>query len=480
MVRVLFLQDNGINESLAVADLGAHLLRLGHTVQLLLGDEEPRLRRAIRRAAPDLVIIPCPVGGHLRALRDARLAKQVRPECLTLLGGTYATFAPELARRAEVDLVLRGEAEGSVGELARHLDLGRSWTDVPSLCFEQDGELICNPMRPLLTDLDDLPPPARELYFRYPFLAAFPWKKFATGRGCVYDCAFCWNGSLRAMTGAGAGFVRRKSPARAVAEVLAVRERHPLRRVHFSDDLFTIHPAWLDEFALRYATDVGLPFTCNSAVQQISPRAVYTLRRAGCAGVAIGVETGNAELRRKILNKRVSDDAIRSAAGLIKGEGMRLTTFNMVGSPGETAEDVWKTIALNREIKADSVRVSIAIPLPHTAFEETALSLGFAENRVVAEDVSRLDEARIVVDGEHRQALLNLFLLFRAGVHLPKLDPLVRRLARLPSERLLRPLGLGGPYEEKRINGLSWVEGLRFFAHSGDPRSRTANYVTLI
>ena len=480
MARVLFVQDSGINESLALTELSSALSAAGHETRLLLGDEERQLRRRIRAFSPELCIIPCPVAGHERALLDARRVRQSAPDCPIVLGGTHATFHPELIERAEVDVVCIGEAELPLVELARRVDSGEGWRDIPGLVLQVDGDVVQNPLGSPVGDLDDLPLPDRALYFRYPFLARLPWKKFSTGRGCVHDCAFCWNQTLNRMLPDDARFVRRKSPARAVAEVRDVQDRWPLRLVHFSDDLFTVHPEWVEEFAERYPAVVGLPFTCNTSVPLVTERAVQALRRAGCAGVAIGVETGSEDLRMRILGKAVPNDDIREAARRIKGAGMQLITYNMVGSPGETVEDVLETIRLNREIGTDLLRVNIAIPLPNTAFEDTAFSLGFLEERAQDNLVQTLTRPEVLVQSAERQALVNLYLLFRAGVHMGLPASMLRRMAGWGDLRTLQLLRLWGIYEEKRLTRLRWHEGLRFFAHVGDPRRRTANYVTLV
>lgn len=478
-MRALFFQDSGINESLALTDLSAVLRAAGHEVDLLLGDEVRRPDRFLRRFDPDVVIIPCPVAGHARALRDAALVRKVRSEAFILFGGTHATFTPELVLRPEVDAVCVGEADGAVPELLERLERGRDWQDVRNLAVEIDGELICNPMRPPEQELDTLPMPDRELYFQYPFIARFPWKKFTSGRGCVHSCAYCWNTTMTAMYRGLGRFVRRKSPRRTVDEILAVRARYPLDTVHFSDDLFPVEQAWLEEFADLYPVEVGVPFTCNSSIPLATDPAMKALARAGCRTVAIGIETGNEDLRKRILGKGVTNDDARRAAANIKRHGLELCTFNMVGSPSETIDDVLQTIALNKEIGADHVRVNIAIPLAHTAFEETAFTMGFLDQEYNAE-VKDLRNPELQVKSPDKAELINLYLMFRPAIHKPLSPKLLRWVAHRAPNRLLMPLQLWGVYEEKGISGMGWVDGLRFYAHVGDPRRRTANYVTLI
>lgn len=473
-MRVVFLQDSGINESLAVTDVSAVLKAAGHQTKLLLEDEERDLDRALRAFDPGLAVIPCPIAGAEWPLVAAARVKRVLPRCAVLLGGTHVTFAPEVALDPNVDAVCVGEAEGTAADLADRIAAGKPWDEVANLAFARDGQLVKNPMRAPVRDLDALPFPDRELYYRYRFIGRFPWKKFTTGRGCMHSCSFCWNSSLREMyLPHGVDFVRRKSPERVIQEIELVQRRWPMRRVHFSDDIFTFRPSWLEEFAPLYRSRVGVPFTCNSSVELVNERVADALLAAGCKGVAIGVETGNEELRSRILNKRVTNDDIRRAASLVKTRGMELTTFNMLASPGETLEDALSTLRLNREIGADFTRVKLAMPIPHTRFSESAAAAGEYDGAA-----GSLAKPRVVFKKSEARQFLNLFYLFPLGVRIPGAERLIRKL--LPFRLPLAPLGVLGPIEERRIYDLPWLEGLRFFRHVGNPMKRTANYVTLI
>lgn len=479
-MRIVFLQDTAVNESLALTEVSAVLKQAGHTTRLYLGDEEPDLPALLRDYDPDLAIIPCHVAGHLVALGFADLVKQVKPSCVVAMGGTHVTFDPGLAKHPSVDVTCVGEAEGAFLDLANALQRGDGWEGIANLCYEEEGRLVENEMRPLIDDLDSLPMPDRDLYFRYPFISRFPWKKFNTSRGCVHSCTFCWNTPLREMYEGKGNFTRRKSPARAVAEVKAVAERHPMNHVHFSDDLFTIYPAWLEEFAELYRRDVGIPFTCSSSNELMTERVAKALARGGCRGVAIGVETGNEHLRSKILKKTVTNDDVRRAARLVRDNGMELTAFCMIANPGETLEDAFSTIELMREIKADHVRCNIAVPLPHTEFETGSIAEGLLAPDYHESRVDTMKYPKPAFKTDDALAFTNLFYLFRPAVHHPRLDRLVRKLVHLPTPRVLDFLRLYIPLEEKRIYHIGWLDGLRYFSHVGDPHKRTANYVTLI
>jgi len=485
VARLLVVQDSGINESPAVSELAAFLHRAGHPCHLILTLSEADPAASIARCGPDVVLIPCPVTGHEVAHEAARLVRSACPQALIVFAGTHVTFDSSPAEAPEVDVVVRGEAEYAMLALLEALDQGKDWRGIASLSYaEPSGRVVDNPLGRIIEDLDELPFPDRELYYRYRFLARFPWKKFSTGRGCFHRCAFCWNSTMADMLkadGVDRGrFVRRKSPARAAEEVRHVRDRYPLRSVHFSDDLFTSSAEWLDTFAEVYPQRAGVGFTCSSSIELVTERTASALARAGCRGVAIGVETGNEQLRRQILNKTVTNDDVRRAARLIKSHGMELTTYTMLGAPGETLEDALETVRLTRELDVDHMRVTISLPVPQTAFEADAFANGHLPGgapratRLSSPDSPILDSA---TDG---QSIRNLYFLFRVMVRHPELDPLTHRLLRLRTNTPLLPLRALAPLTEKRMNRVGWLDGLRFFRHVGDPRAKTANYVTLV
>ena len=480
MARVLFLQDSGINESLALTELSGWLKARGHETYLLLSEEEKDLGQAISGWRPQLAVVPCHVAAHTVALGLAEQVKQAVSDCTVVLAGTHATFEPELVRHGCVDAVCVGEAEHAIAEMGTCIDAGESFDEVPNLCLCREGKLVTNPVAPLLQDLNELPLPDRNLYYRYEFLSRLSWKKFSTGRGCIHNCAFCWNPRVRDMYTDSGPFTRRKSPERAVEEVQEVLKDHPIKTVHFSDDLFTVQPSWLETFAPLYREKVGIPFTCNSSVELVSPRSMDAIAAAGCHGVAIGIETGNERLRTRILKKTVTNDDIRKAAACIKTRGMELITFNMLASPGETLEDAFSTIALNREIGTDHIRLSLAVPIPFTEWENEAQEEGLLPEDYGERRVEGLSHPDVAFESPDAQSFRNLYYLFRPAVHYPALEPLIRQLVRLPTARPLDFLRLMVAYEEKKITRLGWLEGLRFYSHVGDPRRRTANYVALL
>jgi anaerobic magnesium-protoporphyrin IX monomethyl ester cyclase len=479
-MRVLFVQDNGINESLALAELSARLMRDGHETRLLLAREERSLTRAALNYTPGLIILPCNVFASRFVLKTAGVLKTVLPDVPILVGGTHPTFAPDLIRHHTIDLQLVGEADVAVPALVEQLSRGLPpevqgiWTRTGSDVVERGVAL-----RPEV--MDDLPLPDRELYHRYPFMRRFPWKKFTTGRGCENRCAFCYNEFVRRLYG-GKRFVRRKSPARVVEEVKGVGRASVLRWVHFADDLFVTDTDWLEEFAQRYRSAIGLPFSCNSSADRMTPAIARTLARAGCRYVAMGVETADEQQRVQLMKKPATDAVLKSAADAVRAAGMELVTFVMVALPGEIPEQALATLRFNQALGADATRIMMAVPLPGTRMAREAAENGHLD-RSLANDFSGGLDVNLNPFGPYYDVVApawfeNLVNLAPLVNHLPDMlvNPLLHRVPRT----LSRPVRIWMSLQEKRLAGFSLLEGIRFFRHTGNPMNRTTNYVTLI
>src|SRR3990170_6291465 len=148
----------------------------------------------IGKRQPNVVGMTSTTLTYKSALHIAEIAKEVCPNCLTVLGGCHATFWDDNALREcpYLDIVVRKEGENTLLELVRRLEAGKSFLDVLGTTCRKDGEILQNPDRPYIENLDDLPFPAHHLLplerLRQYGKVMFP---LTTSRGCVYCCDFC-------------------------------------------------------------------------------------------------------------------------------------------------------------------------------------------------------------------------------------------------------------------------------------------------
>jgi len=300
--------------------------------------------------------------------------------------------AEYLARGA--DYVLLGEAEWTLLELVEGL-IGRSQSrteDIQGLAYAQgpDKSLFRTPARPLMQSLDLLPVPARDLAEIERYRAA--WKSahgffslnLVASRGCPYKCNWC------AKPIYGNSFNVRTAESVA-AEMLELRDRFGADYLWFADDLFGIQKHWVQELAdhVEYK-NASVPFKMQSRVDLMQQENVAALRRAGCAEVWMGAESGSQKIL-DAMEKGTRVSQIEAATESVKSNGIRACLFLQFGYPGETWEDIEKTIQVVRRTRPDDIGVSVSYPLPGTAFyERVREQLGAKTHWEDSEDLSMM------------------------------------------------------------------------------------------
>lgn len=477
-VRVAVLQAAAVDESLALTEVAGELLAAGHELRLFLEDQERSFARAVADWEPDLVVVQAAVMAEPWIRKTTRSLPEGTP---SLLVGTAVTFDAELLVRTRATWALQGELDDSLPRLVAELSASRDadLTGVSGFVYSDDaGRIHTTPWSGAPPSLEERALPHRDLYYEpYPFMGRFPWKRFATGRGCVHSCGFCYLPGLREGYGEDRPNVRRKSVDRLIEEITHVRGRWPLEQVHFADDLFAPSRPWLEELAARFPREVGLPFSCNTSPETVTEKNAELLAKAGARVVGIGLETGVEDNRRTQLGRETSDESIRKAASRLKGRGIQLLTFNMLASPGEKLEDAIETLRLNQELGTDFPRVNLAYPLPDSVLET---GLREAGREMPASDLHSRAEWRAWCAGEGEGMPFEILQrLFRLAVRHDISPDLVTRLAQLPFRAPFAPLAFYDAWVESRWSGAGLLDTLRYARHAGKPNRRVTYHGSL-
>ena len=366
MGRLLFIQDNGVNENLGIMSIAGVMRAHGHDVDLILQDEHPKhFFDLIDQSSPDLIGFSFMTGNRVWASSTAKAIKQKFNKPI-IFGGVHPTLFPEDIDLNYVDYICVGEGEYPVLELMNAIENDQDCSKIPNLWASQNGSAVKNPLRDLIQDFDSLPLPYREIYYKYKFIRDLPIKRFVAGIGCPYRCTFCHNPmQIKLHKGKGA-FVRKKSVDRVIKEVRDVKERFILKRVHFSDDTFTLDKKWLEDFLEAYKNNIAIPFSCNIRIDQVNEGIIRKMYESGCWGVAYGIESGSEEIRNGLLKKNLKEEDIITNTKTIKKYGIKVRTTNLMGLPGETLEDAFKTLEINLNIFSKRSKHKIPGRFPHT------------------------------------------------------------------------------------------------------------------
>jgi|GEM_PF-1022334 len=473
-VRIAILQAAAIDESVALCEVSGALRARGHQTRLFLEDQESNFTQAVTAFAPDFALVQAAYMGEAWT----RSAVARFPDLRCVLVGTAATFDGDLLQRIPAWGALMGELDDCAPAFADALSSGAPLADVPALRWrDADGALRSNPWGEA-PDLDAQPMPDRALYFeRYPFLGRFPWKRFTTGRGCVHSCGFCYLPALRDGYGGQRATVRRKSVDRVISEVLAVRARWPLLRIHFADDLFAPSRAWLEDLAERFPREVGLPFSCNTSPETVTEVNAELLARAGAHVVGIGLETGSEANRVELLGRPTKDAAIVRAAERLKRHGVRLLTFNMIANPGESFDDALSTLTLNQRLGTDFPRVNLAYPAPDSYLERLMEERGIP---AIAPDAHTREEWKAWCAEGDPTPFEVLQRTFRLATRTKVPPAFIAALAHaIPDSRWLAPLALYDASVEARWSGVPLLAALRYARHAGKPNRRVTYHEAL-
>lgn len=370
-MKALFVYPNIVTSpkdmSTGVGVLAAVLKKAGHEVALVdttFGKTDEEILRIATDFGPDLIAVTTATNDFVYATHISTMLKN-KFDLPVVAGGFHALIAPEeIISKDCFDYVCVGEGEDAILKLVKALEDNKSPNKISNLWIKdkKSGKIIKNSIRPLVHDLDELPIPDREIFNYAEYIK---WNRgvatFLSTRGCPYQCTYCINHFLiKKYTGKGA-YVRFRSIDNLFLEIKDVIKKYGehVKAIEFYDDTFTLDKKRVEEFCARYSEEIGIPFDLNVRVNAVNLETFRLLKKAGCRRVSIGIESGDEEIRNKVLKRNMSEKEIIDTFRAAKSAGLGTYAFNMIGVPYETKESINKTIRLNKICRPDYVGVSI-------------------------------------------------------------------------------------------------------------------------
>ncbi|MBZ5559102.1 MAG: glycosyltransferase [Acidobacteriia bacterium] len=331
------------------------------------------------------------------AMIDAARARGIA----TIVAGSDASDHPATYLGRGADVVVTGEGEVTLVELLDVLSGRREGglEQVRGLCrFGTDGRVVRTPPREIIRDLDAMPFPAWDLVEveRYRSI----WKSrhgyysmnLVTTRGCPFHCNWC------AKPIYGQRYTAR-SPENVVEEMAWLKRTFHPDHLWIADDIFGLKPAWIERFAeLLRARDAAIPFRCLLRADQVTADVARALRAASCQTVWVGAESGSQRIL-DAMEKGTRVDQIELATRLLREAGVAVGFFLQFGYPGETRDDIERTLQMVRDCAPDDIGVSVSYPLPGTTFyHRVQAQLGRKQNWVDSNDLAMMYHATYVPD----------------------------------------------------------------------------------
>lgn len=349
------------------------LLNAGHDVRFLNGAFMPhnQIMNDLAAFKPDVVGLYSTTFGWNKAAFTAseirRGGFQTRP--FILAGGPYPIALQEkcLEDCGDIDAVITGEGEITMPAVLQRLSAGESLHGIEGVAFRDGQVIVKNSPRPLITDVDSIPFPARELLGNavnyIPPPATYKRKPVAvimTARGCNRRCIFCFQ--IDKYRTAGIRFRSVENVMEEIEHCLA----QGYREIKFIDDTLA---ADYDR-AMRIAVEIKrrkLDFTwfASACVHQVDKPLLQAFRDAGCWAILFGAESG-VQKNLNTIRKGITLDQTRRAVKTAQETGLTVHTPFLFGLPGETFEDGLKTIEFACELNPDIASFHALTPFPGT------------------------------------------------------------------------------------------------------------------
>ena len=333
---------------LGLLSIAAYLEKLGHEVFVhdCLGpgavSGTASNSRIVLGYHPDIVGFSATTSGFLDGYDMAAMIKSQRPETRTIFGGVHISSMGKILLEyfEHIDFLCMGEGELTLGELAE----GRALKDITGLVWRDNEQVITNPVRDHIPDLDDLPFPAYETLKGFPDkynLPLFsyintPGATMITSRGCPYQCSYCDRSVFKR------GY-RYNSAEYIYEHLLYLNKRFGVRHVTIYDDLFTAQRKRITTLCdLLISKPLGMHFNCAVRTGHADDELLQMLKSAGCLQLSLGIETGDPDLMQ-MHKPGVYLEDVKDTVRRIQAKGLRAKGLFMMGLPGETVESIQKT-----------------------------------------------------------------------------------------------------------------------------------------
>ena len=354
-----------------------------HTIffgRLLANDWAPptkadwdNLGKALDEIKPHVIGLSIACSSYWKhALEVDKFVKERCPEATVIWGSIHATVAPEQCFEHN-DIVCLGEGELPFLELLQRVENNQPILDIPNLWIRdrKTGKENKNPMRPVIRDLDTVPAPIwddrNKWYIRWDQLGKNEDPAFKeyyifvmTNRGCPYHCNYCVNsvynqGDYRSC---GHNRLRQRSVGHVMAELQNMKGRYwnfDNLQISFFDDIFTLNPSWVLEFAKEYKKQFKNPFWCYFHPNNIREDIMDALKDIGISHVDMGVQTGSERIRVELMKRPETNDSIMKACKILKDRNISLVVDCITDIPFETEQDM-----------KDSLEFFLALPGPYS------------------------------------------------------------------------------------------------------------------
>lgn len=323
------------------------------------------IKRIIINFNPLIIGVTIPTAKYLIAVKITSRIKKEFPHITIVVGGPHPTIQPlGIIREPSIDIVVKGEGEHSFLELVSAIENEKEIKNIAGITFKLNSNILDNPVREYIGEIDELPFPAWELTYKYAEHHPDSFGTVFTARGCPFRCIYCASHKIWSRK------VRYMSSERVVNELEYTSEKYGTNFFRFNDDTFLLDQERVTEICEEIKRrNLKIKWMCEIRADLCILEILNVMKSAGCVRVNLGIESGNPEIL-KYIEKGITLAQIYRAVSAIKRAKLELMAYFMVGFPNETISQIRDTIKVMDKIRPDYPCWSVVTPYSGTKLNE--------------------------------------------------------------------------------------------------------------
>ncbi len=367
-----------------------------------VGLSDREIIKRIRSWAPEMVGLSCIFSNQIACVREIsrRLKNEVDRDLVVVTGGTHPSFLPEKTlQETYVDYIVLGEGELGLSDIIQAHNGGRRLETIDGIAYRDQGEVVVHRRTSWIEDLDALPLPARDLlpmekYFEAKSPMAYHWRKvrntpIISSRGCPNRCPFCsswrhWGGRFR-----------KRSAENVLSEIRHLKNVYGIEELKWQDDNLTIDRRRASEIFSKMV-DYGLDMPWNTpngvAIWTLDEDMIRLMKQSGCYEMTLAVESGDPESLKRFVCKPFTLEKVREAARIARTHRITTVGYFILGFPGETFDQIKRSMRFAMDLRVDYLSPFIYIPLPGSQLWEECLSSGLISEKYAYEQSNNFFE----------------------------------------------------------------------------------------
>lgn len=407
----LTLVSLGMNESdppLGLAYIASYAREHGGFNNTIIVDREDPISR-LHKEKPDIVGISAMTHEFTSAKTLAEKIKK-ELEVPAIIGGHHISMLPNHFINSKFDIAVIGEGEQTMLELMQLYERKGSFEPedlkkIKGIEFRDGNRIAQTEKRPLIENIDTIPFPARDLLKMKEFYINLKsvctqlgtYAQMMTSRGCPYKCTFCSTSAFWSKS-------RFHSADYVVREMKELYEKYKMDGIMIYDDLFIADRKRVEEI-VRLMKQEGLYkeiyFYIAARANLIDDRMCSLLKEMNVRQAGFGLESGSEKILRYLKGGNVTVEQNRNAISLCKKAGIKTRGYFIIGSPGETEDDLRQTLSLVRDKNLDQANVFQLTPYPGTQIWE------YAKKKGIVSDSPTFDIDKIYMSGFKEELVMN-------------------------------------------------------------------------